>query len=220
MACIIRGPRSRAGVMAYPVGPPRLRPMVSTSRPTGRAESDPSPNPTCCPSMVMACSNSPSMEVKPGLPGRTRRKPANNGTDDLGDQIRSGVADGGTGGVDRPAWRTIFGCCEVVFVGQPIPAGRRRPHPSTVHRCTWEPWPSRIVRPLQRPTVTAGLICAPAELAGHINRGKYRHTPTQGVMTPPNPTAVVAFWVLIQKPRWQPRRYPMESRDGGTNEFT
>lgn len=27
MACITRGPKSRAGLIAYPVGPPRDRPM-------------------------------------------------------------------------------------------------------------------------------------------------------------------------------------------------
>ena len=33
----MRGPRSRAGLIAYPVGPPSDRPMTRTSRPTGRA---------------------------------------------------------------------------------------------------------------------------------------------------------------------------------------
>src|SRR5699024_5713290 len=35
-ACAIRGPRSRAGLIAYPVGPPRDRPMAKTSRPIRR----------------------------------------------------------------------------------------------------------------------------------------------------------------------------------------
>src|SRR3954453_17092811 len=34
IACMMRGPRSRAGLIAYPVGPPSDRPMPSTSRPT------------------------------------------------------------------------------------------------------------------------------------------------------------------------------------------
>src|SRR5659263_393130 len=33
-ACTMRGPRSRAGLMAYPVGPPRLAPMPTTMRAT------------------------------------------------------------------------------------------------------------------------------------------------------------------------------------------
>ena len=42
-ACAMRGPRSRAGLMAYPVGPPREAPMPTTRRATGSAPSGPSP---------------------------------------------------------------------------------------------------------------------------------------------------------------------------------
>src|SRR3954447_17060612 len=41
IACMMRGPRSRAGLIAYPVGPPSESPIASTSRPTSRP---PSPN--------------------------------------------------------------------------------------------------------------------------------------------------------------------------------
>src|SRR6266436_1124947 len=34
MACAMRGPRSRAGLIAYPVGPPRDIPMPQTRLPT------------------------------------------------------------------------------------------------------------------------------------------------------------------------------------------
>src|SRR6266446_3481305 len=34
IACAMRGPRSRAGLMAYPVGPPSDRPMPQTRLPT------------------------------------------------------------------------------------------------------------------------------------------------------------------------------------------
>src|SRR5260370_41638633 len=34
MACAMRGPRSRAGLIAYPVGPPRDKPMPQTRLPT------------------------------------------------------------------------------------------------------------------------------------------------------------------------------------------
>jgi len=41
--CMIRGPRSRAGLMAYPVGPPKDKPRPSTTRATGNALIEPSP---------------------------------------------------------------------------------------------------------------------------------------------------------------------------------
>src|SRR5579863_4720491 len=34
IACAKRGPKSRAGLIAYPVGPPRERPMANTINPT------------------------------------------------------------------------------------------------------------------------------------------------------------------------------------------
>src|SRR5665647_252462 len=44
MKCAMRGPRSRAGLIAYPVGPPRLAPIPTISRPTA---SGPSPDGVC-----------------------------------------------------------------------------------------------------------------------------------------------------------------------------
>ena len=41
--CMSLGPRSRAGLMAYPVGPPSDKPIPSTTSATGRALSEPSP---------------------------------------------------------------------------------------------------------------------------------------------------------------------------------
>src|SRR5580698_5873244 len=41
MACATRGPKSRAGFIAYPVGPPRLNPIAHTRTPHNHG-----PNPT------------------------------------------------------------------------------------------------------------------------------------------------------------------------------
>ncbi len=41
MLCMIRGPKSRAGLMAYPVGPPKLNPMANTINATGNASNEP-----------------------------------------------------------------------------------------------------------------------------------------------------------------------------------
>ena len=40
-ACIILGPRSRAGLIAYPVGPPKLIPIPKTNSATGKASKEP-----------------------------------------------------------------------------------------------------------------------------------------------------------------------------------
>lgn len=42
-ACMIRGPKSRAGFIAYPVVPPRDRPITQTKKVTGIAPIDPKP---------------------------------------------------------------------------------------------------------------------------------------------------------------------------------
>src|SRR5690554_624812 len=41
--CTILGPRSRAGLIAYPVVPPKLSPIEKTTKATGSAPSDPRP---------------------------------------------------------------------------------------------------------------------------------------------------------------------------------
>ena len=40
--CIILGPRSLAGFIEYPVGPPILSPIPKTNKATGKASNDPS----------------------------------------------------------------------------------------------------------------------------------------------------------------------------------
>ena len=46
-AWAIRGPKSRAGLMAYPVVPPNESPMAQTKKATGKAPNEPSPIGVC-----------------------------------------------------------------------------------------------------------------------------------------------------------------------------
>ena len=50
IACIILGIRSLAGLIAYPVGPPKDKPMPKTNNPTGKAPM--APNPILAPSKL------------------------------------------------------------------------------------------------------------------------------------------------------------------------
>src|ERR1041385_2710602 len=43
IACMIRGPKSRAGFMAYPVVPPSESPITQTKNATGIAPTEPKP---------------------------------------------------------------------------------------------------------------------------------------------------------------------------------
>ena len=63
MACINRGPRSLAGLIAYPVGPPSENPIPMTNKATGRASREPSD--TFSPSkLAPAMKKTPKTKVK------------------------------------------------------------------------------------------------------------------------------------------------------------